>query len=695
MCMRDVEKIFKAALACHQAGRLAEAQTLYRQILAQQAAHAGALHFLGVIEHQAGHNQGAVDLIGQAIALRPNYAEAYSNLATALRAMGQFDEAIAACRQAIALRPNYPEAFNTLGNSLRDRGQLDEGIEAYRQAVALRPNYAEVHNNLGNALRDAGELEEAVAACARAIALRANYPQAFANLGNALRDLARLEEAVAAYRQAIALDPNLPETYNNLANALRDQGQLEEAMALYRQAIALKPDYAQAYSNLGNALKDAGQLDEAIAAYRQAIGLEPDYAAAHSNLVYTIHFHPRYDALAIAQELSCWNRQHAEPLKQFIKPHANDRNPDRRLRIGYVSPDFFRQSEAYFVVPLMEAHDHAHFEIHCYTSVLRPDEITQRLGRCADVWHDVRSLCDPDLAEQIRRDGIDILVDLTMHMAGNRLLVFARKPAPLQFTWLAYPGSTGLRSIDYRLTDAYLDPPGLFDDCYSETSIRLAECWCCYDPLIQLECRSTRRAGPVCFGSLNNPCKLNPATLQLWARIMKAVADSRLLLLVESPEQRARISRLFEQAGIAPHRVQFTPRLPRADYLRLYDQIDIGLDTLPYNGITTTCDALWMGVPVISLCGRTAAGRAGLSILTTVGLQELVADSEEMYVRIASELAKDIPRLSQLRSTLRQRMQQSPLMDASRFARNVEAAYRRMWRTWCGGLTGIRSSDFV
>ena len=813
------QEIFQAALAHHQAGRLAAAETLYRDILARQPRHAPALHCLGVIAYRTGRRDVAADLIHQSLAaqpgnagaccdlagilkengeldqaiaayrqaialkpdladahnnlgnalwekhqveeaishyrqaiqLKPDYPEAFSNLGNALRDKGQLEESIVACRTAIQLNPNYPQAHNNLANALResgqtheaiaacrvaiglkadfaeahgnlglahsDAGQLDEGIAAYRHALTLRPNYAQAHYNLANALRDKGQQVAAAAAYRQAIALAPNFPDAFNNLGNLLNDLGRTHEAIAAYHQAIALRPDMAQAHTNLGNALADQGRLDEAIAAARTAVALppespearaslanilwqsgrfeeaidacrvaiqlKPDFGKSHNILGNALKDSGQVQQAVAAYRKAVALCPDDAVAHSNLVYALHFHPDYDAPAIAREASIWNLQHAEPLKTSIQPHANDRDPDRRLRIGYVSPDFFRQAESFFTVPLLEAHDHEKYEIHCYASVLRPDDITDRLRRSANVWHDVVGLRDADLAEQIRRDQIDILVDLTMHMNRNRLLVFARKPAPLQFTWLAYPGGTGMPSIDCRITDAHMDPADRPDDAYAEESMRLADCWCCYNPLSQIEPAAPRRAGPISFGSPNNPCKLNPPILQVWADLMKQVTDSRLLLLTASAEQQKRIGDLFEQAGVAPGRLTFVSRLSRVAYLRLYDQIDIALDTLPYNGITTTCDALWMGVPAISVCGKTAAGRAGLSILSTVGLPELAAQTPEQFIRIGIELASAAPRRAELRAMLRHRMSASALMDAKGFARKMEDAYRVAWRRWC------------
>jgi predicted O-linked N-acetylglucosamine transferase (SPINDLY family) len=714
------DQLFRAAVQHHQAGRLGDAEQLYRQVLNRHPKHADALHLLGVIAYQVGQNHAAIQLIRQAITFQPRHPEAHNNLGNALRASGQLDEAIVAYRQTIALKPDHAAAYsnmgaaleengcldqaiaayqsaitlkpdfaaalNNMGNALRGKGRLDEALVAYRQALALQPNYTEIHNNLGNTLRDKGRMDEAIAFYRQAIAIKPDFPAAHTNLGNALKDKGRMDEAIAAHLQAIELKPDFAEAHNNLGNALQNKGQLDDAVTRFQQAIALKSDFADAHNNLGSVMKDMGLMDEALAAYRHAIALKPDYSEAHSNLVYSLHFHPDFHTLAIAGEHRLWNRRFAESLKQLILPHANNRDPERRLRIGYVSPDFYAQAESFFVLPLLAAHDLGQFEIHAYASVKRPDRVTDRMRRSVSVWHDVLGMTNEELAGKIRRDGIDILVDLTMHMADNRLPLFARKPAPVQVTWLAYPGSTGLETIDYRITDAWMDPSSLGTDGYSEESIRLPDSWCCYDPMSDLPpvpCETAHHGDFVRFGSFNNFCKLNEPLLAVWAQLLAALPGSRLLLLAPEGSARERTWDRFGREGIDRGRIEFVGKCSRDEYLRLYDRIDIALDPLPYNGITTTLDALWMGVPVVSLAGKTAAGRVGLSLLSTVGLPELATKTPDEFVRITSDLAKDLPRLSGLRSLLRERMRTSPLMDAPRFARNMETAYREMWRRWC------------
>jgi predicted O-linked N-acetylglucosamine transferase (SPINDLY family) len=476
----------------------------------------------------------------------------------------------------------------------------------------------------------------------------------------------------------IMIDPSQIPQLLEQAIQRQQAGQLDEAAELYRAILARHPEQAGTLNNLANVLKDSGKIEEAVELCRKAVAMEPGNAQIHSSLCYKLHFHPDYDRDAVFRELCQWNRRHG---RTEAVEHAGNRSSERRLRIGYVSPDFYGHAECFFVLPLLESHDRKKFQVHCYSSVRRPDRATELLKSCADVWHDVRELTDEQLAATVRADGIDILVDLTMHMAFNRLPALARKPAPVQVTWLAYPGGTGLDAMDYRLTDSWIDPPGESDRYYCEKSVRLPDCWCCYHPLGDVPPAAAKPRAPVTFASLNNPCKLNRPTLALWARVLSRASESRLLLLVESTIQRRQIAETFASAGIDPVRIEFARHCRRGEYLRLYDRIDVCLDPLVYNGITTTCDALWMGVPVVTRTGSTAPGRAGLSILSNLNMPELAADDDDRFVAIAAELADDFQRRAELRKTLRDRMARSPLMDARRFAANVEAAYRRMWRS--------------
>jgi predicted O-linked N-acetylglucosamine transferase (SPINDLY family) len=536
------------------------------------------------------------------------------------------------------------------------------------------------------ALHKAGRLAEAEAALRQVLNRHPDHPAAVHLLGIVAGRLGRTAESVQLLRRAVQLQPHSALAHHNLAFALRISGAADEAITEFNHAIQIRPDFAEAHSNLGNALIDIGQFDQAIASHRQAVRLSPDDAKEHSNLVLILHYHPGYDARMIHEELRRWNQQHAEPLKKLIQPHTNTRDPDRRLRIGYVSPDFRECVIGPSLLPLLRQHDHRQMEIFCYANVLRPDARTDELRRHTDVWRNIVGLSDSQAADQIRRDGIDILVDLALHTAKNRLLVFAHKPAPVQVTYLGYCGSTGMDAMDYRLSDPYLDPSDSDLSFYSERTIRLPETYWCYGvtgPTPDPSPPPAAAAGYVTFGCLYNPVKVSPPALDLWVEILRQLPQSRLIIHSPPGTRLDAMRERFVGKGISPDRLQFPNWQPWPEYVRTYGRIDIALDPFPWGGGITTCDALWMGVPVVSLVGRTAVGRGGASILTNIGVPDLIARTPEQYVQIATDLAGDLPRLAELRRTLRARMQASPLMDAPRFARNVEAAYRQMWRNWC------------
>jgi predicted O-linked N-acetylglucosamine transferase (SPINDLY family) len=598
---------------------------------------------------------------------------------------GKVAEAAEKFRQALHLRADFPEAYNNLGYTLARQGQWTEAIACYQEALRLRPEFVEAYGNLAAAFQDQGQFAEAETNLRAAVRLRPEFAGTHFNLGAALLKQKRSAEAMGCFERAVQLEPGFAKGHHSLGLALRDLGRLDEAQASYEKALRLKPDYPETYLDLGNLHKDQGLLDEALTAYRTALELRPD-APYHSNLVYGLSYHPGYDAETVLEECRRWDHQHAEPLSGFIQPHTNDRCPDRCLRIGYVSPDFRAHPVGRFLLPILEAHDHAQFEIFCYASQHEADALTDRCRALADTWRNIFPLSDQQAADLIRRDRIDLLVDVTMHMAGNRLLVFARKPAPVQLTYLAYCGTTGLRTMDYRLTDPYLDPPDHDDRYYAEQSIRLPQTYWCYPLLAKgpsVNALPALATGHVTFGCLNNFFKVTPVTLDAWCRLLRALPGARLVLHAHAGRHRERVRDFFAQQQIAPERLEFVPSAPLPEYLGRYGRLDVALDPFPYGGGTTTCDALWMGVPVVSKAGPTALGRGGLSILSNVGLADLVAQDDDQYIDIAVSLASDLSRLSELRASLRERLQASPLMDGPRFTRALEAVYRRLWQNWC------------
>ncbi|RKP44116.1 tetratricopeptide repeat protein [Trinickia fusca] len=706
--------------------RLDEAAAAYRQVLADDARSCDAWFALGCALQAKGDWPAAIDAYSSLLAIEPAHADALNNLGNCLYRCGEAQAAEAAYRRALAVQPAYASALANLATLLQARGAVDEAVTLLHEAIRAEPHTATHHANLGTALAERRHYAEAAEALERALALDACCPQAAYNLGAVREAQGRYPEAAAHYEAAVALNPGHADAYNNLGNVRKALGEFAAAAQAFDAALRLRPGFVAArnnagnlartlgrmdeaeahyraaldgdassathrsatYNNLGNVLKDTGELDEAVQCYRDALQCDPGNIVSHSNLAYALTFQTE-DAGAILAECRRLAERHEAPFAGSARVYANTREPDRRLRIGYVSADFRDHCQSLFTVPLLSHHDRTRHEIVCYSSVARPDGLTQRIQGYADLWRDVREFDDDALAQAIRDDAIDVLVDLTMHMADGRPLLYARRPAPVQVAWLAYPGTTGSQAIGYRLTDPWLDPLGQadVDACYSERSIRLPDAFWCYDPLADVHAVGAPpavRNGYLTFGCLNNACKLTDRTLRMWAPVFARLPSARLMLMAAPGAARDRLSARLRAHGIDDARVDFVAFRPRAAYLQTYHAIDVALDTLPYNGHTTSLDALWMGVPVVTRVGPTVVGRGGLSQLANLGLTDLVAHTDDDFVRLAVELAGDLPRLAALRAGLRARMQASPLMDGARFARNIEHAYREMWRAWCG-----------
>lgn len=751
----DPTALLQQAMGHHQAGRLAAAEALYRQILAVFPKDPNALQLLGLIHHQNGRHVEAADLMVRAVAQNPGVAEWQVNLGTVYAALNEMDAAERHFRAAIRLNPNLAEAHASLGggllarNCLQDaivhlqsalrlnpalaeaelnfgialhqQGKLTDAAEHYQQALRLKPDYAEAYYNLGNARQDGDDVEHAIAAYSQALKLRPDYAKAHVNLGNALRRRARIDEAIAHYRSAIEAAPDFLDAYsnlaaallaktggaveaaiharhavtlaplhadgwNNLCAALQAGGNLLEAEAAGRRAIELQSGFASAHNNLGSALQEQGRVMEAIAHYRQAVALNPGYQAAHSNLLFALNFLPGQDAGAVYAEHLAWGGdQRTEVRGQRAENPLEIRYP---LRIGYVSPDFRKHAVAWFIEPLLANHDKTGFEIFCYASVAEPDSVTARLKNLVPHWRDIAGVGDDEAAALIRADRIDILVDLAGHTAGSRLPLFAHKPAPVQMGYLGYLNTTGLAAMDYRISDGVVDAVGETERFHCEKLIRLPHSQWCYQPpadsppvgaLPALTLRG------VTFASFNNFAKITPDMIALWGRILRALPAARLLVPAKDVVvARAAFERVFAPQEIDLGRVEFLATLGFADYLLLHQKADIALDTFPYNGATTTCHALWMGVPTITLsAANPPMARSGASLLSALGLPEFIAGEPDEYLAIAVGWANDLEKLSNLRQNLRTMMLNSPLTDAPRFAADLETAYREAWCDQC------------
>ncbi len=568
-------------------------------------------------------------------------------------------------------------------------GRFAKAVELYRNALKLHPDDAQCLFFLGIALFQLRRSAEAVELVRRAIALDPTVAEYHCDLSRFLFALNDFEGAIAASRKAIELRPDFPEALFNLGNALCRSGQLEEGIDPYRRAIALQSDGSDAVNNLGMALLTLGKIDEAIACFDRILASNPTDAAAQSNRIYAAHFSPSWTAKEIRGELVQWNDRHAQPLAAAIAPHTNDRHLDRPLRVGYVSADFREHVVGWNMLPLIQEHDPGRFQIYCYSSVRNPDAVTRQLQSYASAWRDIADTSDERAAQIIREDRIDVLIDLSVHTGGNRLLIFARKPSPIQITYLGYPGSTGLATMDYRFSDPFLDSDEEQAD-HTEHTIRLPRTYWCYRPgdaTPPVAPPPVLSAGRITFGCLNQFQKVSAPTLDWWQQILQAVPGSHLLLHAPPGKHRAELIQRFERNGIAAHRIEFVERLPWSQYIQTFGRMDIALDPFPYSGGITTCDALWMGVPVITLRGKTAVGRSGTSILHNLDMDQCIAHFPEQYVSAAETLAGDLPLLTDTRVRLRRRMLDSVLMDAFQFARDIEAAFTEMWGRW------IRSHD--
>lgn len=718
MSAANVIQHLQLGLSHHQAGRLGDAERIYRGVLRTAADHPDGLHLLGMLCFESGRAEEAERLVRRAIELTPSQAifrlslgnvlgalsrpsdaieswqhavrlapdlvEAHANLAATLTASGDWPAAERSWREVLRLRASDPDAHFQLGQVLASQRRFAEAIEAMRVCVRLAPGNFVAHNALGVAYSETRQHERAAEAFATAAHLSPRSSAFQMNLGHALRALHRETDAEAAFRSAIELSRTvLGNSYHGLAASLHAQGMLDEAARTAAEAIRVHPELSQAYHSLGNIQYDAGLIDEAVSNYRRALELDPSQHETHSSLLLLRHYHHGDDAEVLREEHLAWARLHAEPLSQHVHAPGNGRDPARRLRVGYVSPDFRAHPVGFSIEPVLGAHDRDAVEVIAYYNRRQTDAWTQCIrGHCA-LWRDVFAMSDADLDQLIRDDRIDILVDLAGHTAGNRLLVFARRPAPIQMTYLGYPDTTGLSAMDYKLTDAWQDLPQN-DASYTEKLIRLpGGAWCFHprEEMPEVGPLPADAGGRVTFISANKVAKVTDAMLAVWRQILRRVSGSRLLILTGGDKAgESRVRAAFD--GIEG-RVELVGRLPPEGYFELYRRSDIALDAFPYNGYMTTCDSLWMGVPVITLAGRTHVTRTGLSLLSKVGLDQFICTSPDDYIERAVMTAGDVDALRQLRAGMRQRLSDCGLVDGTRVARALEAGYREAWDIWC------------
>jgi predicted O-linked N-acetylglucosamine transferase (SPINDLY family) len=666
---------------------IADAAALCRELLERDPGVAAAHNLLGVAAARGGEPMAAENHFARAAALEPDRGEFHRNLGFVRRQLGRLDEASASLERAVALDGGDIVALHELGRIRQAQGQIAEAADCYRRVIDREPGNALVLLTYGNALVALGRLPEAADVLARARAADPDSLDArFAHAG-ALSGLGRPVDALAVYREIEQRQDDYPGLHVNMGFELKRLGHCAEAIRHYDRAIALNPQESTAYSNRGNALCGQQRMQEAAASFRRALEIDPDYAAARSNLLLTLNYTERSQEVLYKESL-VYEERHAAALLPAACVHTNSRAPDRRLRVGYVSGDFRRHSVAYFIRGVLAAHDPTRVETFCFANVKHADAMTAELRSLAGHWREIAGIDDAAVARRIREDAIDILVDLSGHTGASRLLVFARKPAPVQVTWLGYPNTTGMRTMDYRITDDIADPAGTADALHTEKLVRLRDGFLCYQP-DELPQIAAPTGGSVTFGSFNTLAKLTPEVAATWSAILRGVPGSRLVLKSESLDEadtRQRFIAMFAANGIGPERLDLLPPVEdHRAHLATYSRIDIALDPFPYNGTTTTCEALCAGVPVIALRGSRHASRVGASILHHAGLVDWVAESEADYVALAAARAADPPGLRALRPAIRAAVRASPMLDPARFTAGLESAYRRLWTDWCTG----------
>ncbi len=635
---------------------------------------------------QNGQTGRAVQFLESAIRDNPS-AELWVLLGVIRGQQGRMEDCLSALTHAIALDPSLHEAYYNRAQAYMHLGRPKDAIAAYREVVRLSPGYAAAWNNLGYALAKAGVWGEAADCHRKALSLRPNDPEILLNLGNALAGMGKPDEAIASYQSAIRLRPDYADAHSNLLDLLRKSGSVDEALTACDAAQRILPREPKLYICRGMILKQRGQAADAHQAYLHAVESDPRSAAARSVMCFNLNYFEDDPDRIFEAHLDSGKTIGGMPSAPAT--WNIDLAPGRRLRVGYVSGDFVSHSVTFFFEPLLSAHDRNSVETFCYSSTLKPDAVTRRLRTMASHWRDVPGWTPDAIGKAVRADGIDILVDLAGHTSPDILQVFTRKPAPIQVSWLGYPNTTGVGAIDYRLTDALADPPGDADRRHTEKLIRLPGGFLCYLPPNDAPPVYSPKRDNVMFGTFNTLAKVGEQVIAVWAQILSAVPGSKLIIKTQCLKDSGTVRRyreLFGRAGVGADRIEFRIWVPsKAGHLGQYADIDICLDTFPYNGTTTTCEALWMGVPVVCLAGNRHAARVGVSLLSQIGLPELIASDPEQYVGIATSLARDSDRREKLRSEMRDRMRASRLCDSAGFARSMEAAYRSMWHDWCAG----------
>jgi predicted O-linked N-acetylglucosamine transferase (SPINDLY family) len=682
-----IERLAKAE-QFRQAGDWAEAERRYRLLLDTDPAHVEGWTLFGDACKGLGQWSDAANHYRKALDLRPQVPRTWNSLGIVLARQRRFAEAERAFRHVVELDPDHAKGWNNLGNVLSELSRSEEAVAAYRQAHRLGYDDTSLHENLGNLLLRSGDYAEAERHYTLALRRKPDDSVMLRRLAEVLVKRNQFGAAADLLRRVLRLRPDDADLHWRLGDALTGDGNLTQAAQCYREAVKLQPNNPAFLHHLGTALMMAGRITEATRQYRQAMGVMANNRLSHASLLFVMSYDPDLAPEEVFAEHRRWGELYAA-LPKATPVFPNARHPERRLRVGYVSPDFRAHPVGRFIEPVLRNHDANRFEVFCYDEFLRPpDPLTARLQAHVRHWRNTRHRSDDDVAAQVRADGIDILVDLAGHTGSNRLGLFARKPAPIQMTWLGYPNTTGVPAIDYLITDGVADPPAE-PVLFTEQPLRLPHGFCAFAPRDNTPPVSPApalRNGHVTFGALHNQAKLNRRVLALWAQVLNAVPTSKLLIARHTltDDARADILGQFAALGIAENRMLIRRlKAGAGDHWSAYHNIDISLDPFPWTGHTTSCESLWMGVPVITLRGKAHAGRMVASVLSFAGLPEWIAETSDQYIELAQQWAGRFDALVKLRATMREQLRSSKLYDVIGFTRGLEEAYRRAWLRWC------------
>ncbi|MGB7566892.1 MAG: tetratricopeptide repeat protein [Chitinivibrionales bacterium] len=676
------------AMAFHKSGDFENAEKIYNEILKAIPDDPDVVHFLGIISWQTRDYDRAIGLYEKVCAANPSNVHYHLEYAEILQEKQLFKEALSEYEKVLTIDRENITAYSGAASLCIKTGDLESALKSLEKILSIKPEYPKAHCDIGFIYLSREKYKEAIGCFQEAIKLKNDYFEAYCYLGNAQSSLREYNAAIDSYKKALRINPDFFEAYYHLGICLMELNNFDQAIACLKSAVELRPNDPQAIADLSLSKFAIGDLAEAEQGFRSALKQgSQQLARIWSNLLLCINYMPEFSPAQLYSEHKEYGR-----VFNIGGPHSdhfsNDRNPDRKIRIGYVSADFCDHAISKFILPLLRWHNKDRYGNFCYSNGTRFDTMTTRLKNQSDNWRDIHNLSDERAIAMIKEDGIDILVDLSGHTGQNRLSLFARKPAPVQVSYLGYPNTTGLSAIDYYVTDGLVDPPGqeLF---FTERLVRLGKCFCCYCPDQDSTLVSglpAKEKGHLTFGSLHTLSRLNDEVIDLWCRVLNAMPGSRMLIARNTLKGSVveRLSARFEKNGVSRQRIDMRNMPPQTGYPAWFHEIDIALDTFPWSGHTTACEALWMGVPVVTLRGDRHAGRMVSSILANSGMEDWITHSREEYCDRAKKAASDIENLVSLRKNLRGRMLESDLCNGKEFAEDLEKTFRSMWKEWCG-----------